>query len=123
MGEPWKVDEARVPELRRAFSGRVLRPGDDGYEDARKLHNGLIDKRPGLIARCAGLGDIVDAVKFARANKLEVAVRGGGARAKGRRRNVSVRGGGRGWCGPRRGACSPGGGGGGGFFEGKVWNG
>ena len=84
MGEPWKVDEARVAELRRAFSGRVLRPGDDGYEDARKLHNGLIDKRPGLIARCAGLGDIVDAVKFARANKLEVAVRGGGHNVAGR---------------------------------------
>src|SRR3990172_4625317 len=60
VGQPWTVDEARVAELRRAFSGQVLRPDDHGYEDARKLHNGLIDKRPGLIARCAGRATIDD---------------------------------------------------------------
>ena len=84
MGKQWRVDNARVDELRAAFSGKVLRPGDDGYEDARKVHNGLIDKRPGLIARCAGLGDIVDAVQFARTYDLEVAVRGGGHNVAGR---------------------------------------
>ena len=84
MGKQWTVDGARVDELRAAFSGQVLRPGDDGYEDARRVHNGLIDKRPGLIARCAGLGDIVDAIRFARTHDLEVAVRGGGHNVAGR---------------------------------------
>src|SRR3990172_6066938 len=102
VGQPWTVDEARVTELRRAFSGQVLRPDDHGYEDAPKLHNGLIDKRPGLIARCAGLGDIVDAVQFARANKLEVAVRGGGGL---RRRRTAW------WAGKKRGGGGGGGGG------------
>jgi FAD/FMN-containing dehydrogenase len=60
------------------FSGRLLGPADPGYEEARKLHNGLIDKRPALIARCAGVADIVDALGLARKMGLEVAVRGGG---------------------------------------------
>jgi FAD/FMN-containing dehydrogenase len=58
--------------------GELLRPGDAGYEEARLLWNGLIDKRPALIARCAGVGDVVDSVNFARENDLLVAVRGGG---------------------------------------------
>jgi FAD binding domain len=66
------------------FSGQVLRPGDEGYEDARKVHNGLIDKRPALIARCRGTADVVDAVNFARMHGLEVAVRGGGHNVAGR---------------------------------------
>ncbi len=58
--------------------GELLRPGDAGYEEARLLWNGLIDKRPALIARCAGVGDVVDSVNFARENGLLLAVRGGG---------------------------------------------
>ena len=71
-------------ELAGSFSGEVLRPGDIGYEDARKVHNGLVDKRPALIARCRGTADVVDAVKFARKPGLEVAVRGGGHNVAGR---------------------------------------
>jgi FAD/FMN-containing dehydrogenase len=71
-------------ELSATFSGQVLRPGDAEYEDARKVHNGLIDKRPALIARCRGTADVVDAVNFARAHGLEVAVRGGGHNVAGR---------------------------------------
>ena len=67
-----------VDELGKTFTGQVLEPADPGYEDARKVHNGLIDKRPALIARCRGVADIVDAIKLAREQKLEVAVRGGG---------------------------------------------
>jgi len=73
-----------VAELFGTFSGQVLRPGDVGYEDARKVHNGLIDKYPALIARCRGTADVVDAVKFARKHGLEVAVRGGGHNVAGR---------------------------------------
>src|SRR3954471_11607164 len=71
-------------ELAGSFSGEVLRPGDIGYEEARKVHNGLVDKRPALIACCRGTADVVDAVKFARKHSLEVAVRGGGHNVAGR---------------------------------------
>ncbi len=72
------IDEAGITELSGRFSGQLLRPGDDGYEEARTIHNGMIDKRPALIARCLGVADVVDAVNLARSNDLEVAVRGGG---------------------------------------------
>ena len=69
---------------RRHFSGQLLQPADAGYEAARKVHNGLVDKRPALIARCRGVADVVDAVKLARKLDLEVAVRGGGHNVAGR---------------------------------------
>ena len=58
--------------------GEVLRPGDAGYEEARRVHNGLIDKRPLLIARCRTVPEVVAAVDFGRLNGLEISVRGGG---------------------------------------------
>jgi FAD/FMN-containing dehydrogenase len=73
-----------VTALAGTFTGQLLRPGDAGYDEARKVHNGLIDKRPALIARCRGLADIADAVKMARDRKLEAAVRGGGHNVAGR---------------------------------------
>jgi FAD/FMN-containing dehydrogenase len=66
------------------FSGELLGPEDDGYDAARRVHNGLIDRRPALIARCWSTADIVDAVKFARAEGLEISVRGGGHNVAGR---------------------------------------
>ncbi len=74
----------RVGELGNTFTGELLRPGEAGYEEARRVHNGLIDKRPALIARCRGIGDIADAVKLARELGLEIAVRGGGHNVAGR---------------------------------------
>jgi len=56
-------------ELATNFGGQLLKPADVGYEDARKVHNGLVDKRPALIARCRGVADVVDAV-VARAGRL-----------------------------------------------------
>ena len=73
-----------VTGLATAFTGELLGPTDSGYETARKVHNGLIDKRPALIARCRGVADIVDAVKLAREQRLDVAVRGGGHNVAGR---------------------------------------
>ncbi len=67
-----------------AFSGEVLRPGEAGYDEARRGFNGLIDKRPALILRCRGEADIVDAVAVARDSGLEVSVRGGGHNVGGR---------------------------------------
>ena len=72
------LKEADVESFTGSLRGPVFRPGDDGYDEARKLWNGMIDKRPGLIARCAGASDVIKAVNFARSNDLLVAVRGGG---------------------------------------------
>jgi len=78
------IDEDRLKALVATFSGALLRPGDGGYEEARRIHNGLIDKRPALIARCLGTSDIIGAVGFARESGLEVSVRGGGHNIGGR---------------------------------------
>ncbi|HZU69528.1 MAG TPA: FAD-binding oxidoreductase [Ktedonobacteraceae bacterium] len=58
--------------------GELITPGDETYESARRVWNGMIDKYPALIARCADVADVVRAVQFARDQYLEVAVRGGG---------------------------------------------
>ena len=70
--------------LAKTFTGDVLRPADPGYEEARRVHNGLVDKRPAVIARCRGPADIVEAVTLARNLNLEVAIRGGGHNVAGR---------------------------------------
>ena len=75
---------AGTDELRTAFSGWILEPGDDGYEDARRVHNGLVDRRPALIAQCRNTADVVDALAHARASGLDVCVRGGGHNVAGR---------------------------------------
>ena len=70
------------PEATQGFvdqvRGAVLRPGDQGYDDARAIWNGLIDRRPALIVQCSGAADVVDAVNFARENGLLLSVKGGG---------------------------------------------
>jgi FAD/FMN-containing dehydrogenase len=78
---------ATVTEVEPAlsgFSGLLLRPEDSGYEEARRVYNGLIDKRPALIARCRGTADVVAAVAFARESGLEVSIRGAGHNVSGR---------------------------------------
>ena len=67
-----------VNELRAGFRGALLRPGEEGYDEARRVWNGAVDRRPGLIARCAGADDVAAAVRFANHHDLEVSVRGGG---------------------------------------------
>jgi FAD/FMN-containing dehydrogenase len=78
------IDPAKLDELARAVSGRVLRPGDDGYDDARKVHNGLVDRHPAVIVRCRSAADAAAAVRFARGADLEISVRGGGHNVAGR---------------------------------------
>jgi FAD/FMN-containing dehydrogenase len=67
-----------------SFTGQLLRPTDHGYDDVRRVHNGLIDKRPSIVARCLGVADVADAVQLARTLGLEVSVRGGGHNVAGR---------------------------------------
>jgi FAD/FMN-containing dehydrogenase len=67
-----------IADLRGSLRGQLLTPGQDGYDTARRIWNGAFDKKPALIARCAGAADVSQAIKFARAHDLLVAVRGGG---------------------------------------------
>ena len=78
MSSTTTFDTAQLEALTGGVSGSVLLPGDDGYDDARRVHNGMIDRRPALIVRCAGAADVVAAVRFAGEHRLAVAVRGGG---------------------------------------------
>jgi FAD/FMN-containing dehydrogenase len=78
------IDSALLEALNADFSGSVLLPGDDGYDEARQVHNGLVDRRPALIARCQGTADIAEAIRLARASGLEVSIRGGGHNVAGR---------------------------------------
>jgi len=64
--------------LDESFRGALIRPGDAEYEHARRVWNGMIDKRPAIVARCTGVPDVVAAIRYARAHHLAVAVRGGG---------------------------------------------
>src|SRR5947209_1461626 len=75
-----KMDSAT---LKASLRGELLQPGDEGYEAARKVYNGMIDKHPALIARCADVADVITAVNFGRENNLLVSIRGGGHNAGG----------------------------------------
>ena len=72
------IDGATLDALHADFAGRLLRPGDEGYDEARRVWNGQVDRHPALIAQCSGGADVVAAVRFARERDLLVAVRGGG---------------------------------------------
>jgi FAD/FMN-containing dehydrogenase len=73
-----KLDETAVSELEESFRGQLVRPGNPTYDEHRRIWNGSIDRFPALIARCAGVADVIAAVRFARDTGLVVAVRGGG---------------------------------------------
>ena len=73
-----------IAQVAGNFAGQFLTPSDVAYDGARKVHNGLIDKRPALIAQCRGVADVVDAVALARTLAMDVAVRGGGHNVAGR---------------------------------------
>src|ERR1700730_14045338 len=72
------LDEATIQDFQAGLRGQVILPGDADYDDARKVWNGMIDRRPALIARCAGVADVSKAIRFARDQHLLLAVRGGG---------------------------------------------
>ncbi len=77
------ISASAIDELASSFDGQLVRDGDAGYDEARKVWNGHFDRRPGLIARCAGVADVQAAVNFGRENGLSVAVRSGGHSAQG----------------------------------------
>ncbi len=72
-----------ITEFRTQFRGAVIEPQDQGYDEARRVYNGLIDRKPRLIAKCADVADVITAVKMAKGNGLRVSIRGGGHNAAG----------------------------------------
>ena len=77
------VNEATIASFRASLRGQLITPSDSQYDEARKVYNGMIDRRPGLIARCVDVADVQAAVNFARDQKLLVSIRGGGHNAVG----------------------------------------
>ena len=78
------VKEAAVGKFKKSLTGELLSPVDGSYDQARKVFNGVIDKRPALIVRCAGVADVQQAVNFARDHDLLVSVRSGGHNVAGK---------------------------------------
>src|SRR5438132_11535 len=78
IAEGLTLDETALAELQAGLRGQIVGRDDPTYDEHRKIWNGSIDRRPALIARCAGVADVMSAVKFARRHGLRVAVRSGG---------------------------------------------
>ena len=78
------IGPAMLGNLRSSFAGNILTPNDIQYDDTRKVHNGLIDKRPAAILVCNNRSDVIAAVNFAREGGYEAAIRGGGHNVAGR---------------------------------------
>jgi FAD/FMN-containing dehydrogenase len=84
MGNNQSISESALEEYDAAFRAKLVRPGEDNYDTVRLIHNGMIDKRPALIACCTGVSDVVDAIKLGVDSGLEISVRGGGHNVAGR---------------------------------------
>jgi FAD/FMN-containing dehydrogenase len=72
------INNLAIEEFKKKIQGKVIQPGDEEYNSARKIWNGVIDKKPGVIVQCKGKEDVIACVNFARNNKIPVSVRGGG---------------------------------------------
>lgn len=72
------LSQNAIQALKTGMRGPVILPADPGYDEARSIWNAMIDRRPGAIARCSGVGDVMHAVRVARSEGLLVSVRSGG---------------------------------------------
>src|SRR5436190_21419278 len=72
------LNENSIADFKRNVRGRVIEPSDRDYDEARKVYNGMIHKKPRLIARCIDVADVIRSVNFARENDLLLAIRSGG---------------------------------------------
>ena len=77
-GSSKSISQDMITALRGKLRGGVVSPGEDGYDAARSIWNAMVDRRPGLVVRCLGAADVIEAVKLAHEEKLLVAVRSGG---------------------------------------------
>src|ERR671927_1569643 len=72
------LDDATIEQFKVDLRGELIQPGEPGYDEARKVYNGMIDKHPRMIARCSDVADVISCVNFARENDVLLAIRGGG---------------------------------------------
>ncbi|MFZ1202527.1 MAG: FAD-binding oxidoreductase [Desulfobacterales bacterium] len=72
------IDNSTIEQFEAIFRGRLIKPDDSDYDGARTIYNAMIDKRPRLIARCADVADVIEAVNFGRKHELDTAIRSGG---------------------------------------------
>ena len=77
------LNENSIADFKANLRGPLIQPGDKDYDDARKVYNGMIHKKPRLIAYCADVADVIHSVRFAREKNLLLAIRGGGHNAGG----------------------------------------
>src|SRR5246500_1013265 len=77
------INENSIADFRANLRGGLIEPRDKGYDDARKVYNGMIHKKPRMIARCVDIADVIRSVNFGRDNNLLVSIRGGGHNAGG----------------------------------------
>jgi hypothetical protein len=77
------MDQQIVSQFRSQLRGQLIEPADPAYEDARKVYNAMISRKPRLIAKCADVADVIAAIQFARQNNLKASIRGGGHNAGG----------------------------------------
>src|SRR6266700_3001926 len=77
------LNENSIADLKANLRGTLIEPADNGYDEARKVYNGMIHKKPRLIVRCADVADVIGSVNFARENELLLAIRSGGHNAGG----------------------------------------
>src|SRR5437899_12543673 len=79
------LNENSIADFKANLRGQLIQPGDNDYDDAREVYNGMIHKKPRLIARCAAVADVIRSVNFARENDLLMAIRSAGHTAGGLR--------------------------------------
>ena len=72
------IEQSKIDELKTALRGDLILPGEPGYDEARTIWNGMIDRRPSLVVRCRGVADVVTSVNFARENGVPLSIKGGG---------------------------------------------
>ena len=77
------LDQTALTEFKLSLAGELIQPGEKGYDEARQVYNGMIERRPRLIVRCADVADVIAAVNFGRENRMLIAVWGGGHSAGG----------------------------------------
>ena len=77
------ITQEEIAQFRAQLRGELIEPGSAAYENARKVYNGMIDKKPRLIAKCVDVADVIAAVTFGRTSGLKVSIRGGGHNAGG----------------------------------------
>jgi FAD/FMN-containing dehydrogenase len=77
------LDQTALAKFKTSLAGELIEPGDESYDEARQVYNGMIDRRPRLIVRCVDVADVIAAVNFGRENRMLMVVRGGGHNAAG----------------------------------------